>query len=125
MSHYEEGTWTPTLGGNAEYDIQAGHYRRVGAIVYFYGEIRSSSIGTGSTTQISGLPFSAEYSGGYQPGYYDGAAANIEGGMQGIVQGTALTMRNKGSASSAIGSVDFFQNNARHYFSGTYITSAA
>jgi hypothetical protein len=127
LSDVESGTWTPTLGGNTDansYNIQAGYYRKVGSIVYFYGELRPSSIGTGSTTQISGLPFTAAHSGGYQPGYYDGAASSIEGGMQGVVQATALTMRNKSSASNAIGNVDFWQNNARHYFSGTYITDS-
>ena len=127
LSDVESGTWTPTLGGNTNansYNIQAGYYRKVGPIVYFYGELRPTSIGTGSTTQISGLPFLAAHSGGYQPGYYDGAANNIEGGMQGVVQGTALTMRNKGSVSNHIGNLGFWQNNARHYFSGTYITNS-
>jgi hypothetical protein len=57
LDDYEEGTWTPSLGGTATYDRQDGNYTKVGRLVNIRCNIVVSSIGTGSTSQISGLPF--------------------------------------------------------------------
>ena len=57
FNDYEEGTWTPSLGGTATYLAQAGRYTKIGRIVSFQGIVYVNLIGTGSTTQISGLPF--------------------------------------------------------------------
>jgi len=57
LADYEEGTWTPTIGGNATYLAQEGYYTKVGRIVTIQGKIQINVIGTGSTTTISGLPF--------------------------------------------------------------------
>jgi hypothetical protein len=57
LDDYEEGTWTPTVGGNATYLVQEGFYTKVGRIVTIQGKIQINAIGTGSTTTISGLPF--------------------------------------------------------------------
>jgi hypothetical protein len=57
LDDYEEGTWTPTLGGNATYTQQGGTYTRVGRIVTVEGRLIVNAIGTGSATTVSGLPF--------------------------------------------------------------------
>lgn len=57
LDDYEEGAWTPTLGGTATYSNQLGFYIKIGAFVYVVGIIVVSSLGTGSTTTITGLPF--------------------------------------------------------------------
>jgi hypothetical protein len=57
LDDYERGTWTPTLGGTATYTIQKGYYVKIGRLVYVTCVIEVSSIGTGSTTTISGMPF--------------------------------------------------------------------
>ena len=57
LDDYEEGTWTPTVGGNAAYSVQSGSYTKVGNLVFIYGEMRISSMGTGTVNHISGLPF--------------------------------------------------------------------
>jgi len=57
LDDYEEGTWTPSLGGTTTYNTQAGRYTKVGRMVYASVVIAVNQIGTGSTTQISGLPF--------------------------------------------------------------------
>jgi len=121
LDDYEEGTWTPTLGGNAVYDIQAGRYRKVGAMVFIYLEIRPTTLGTGSTTQISGLPFSAgSSSNGINPAYYNGAATNIYT-LDGIIQATSISLYGRTSASNAASQTPaFFQNNARLYMTATY-----
>lgn len=57
LDDYEEGTWTPSLGGNTTYVTQVGRYTKVGRMVYVSAMITVNSIGTGSTSQITGLPF--------------------------------------------------------------------
>ena len=59
LDWYEEGTWTPSVGGNATYYGQVGNYTRVGNKVYVSGSIIINVLGTGSASIISGLPFAA------------------------------------------------------------------
>jgi hypothetical protein len=59
LDDYEEGTWTPNIGGNATYTLQHGNYTKVGNLVTVRGHITVNVIGTGSTGQISGLPFNS------------------------------------------------------------------
>ena len=58
LDDYEEGTWTPSLGGNTTYAAQVGTYTKIGKIVYVSAYLIVTTIGTGSTTYIDGLPFS-------------------------------------------------------------------
>ena len=53
---YSEGKFTPTLGGTATYLAQSGDYTRIGNRVFVDVILSVQSIGTGSTTVISGLP---------------------------------------------------------------------
>jgi hypothetical protein len=57
LDDYEEGTWTPSLGGNTTYNGQTGTYTKVGRMVVARGNVNVATIGTGSTRIISGLPF--------------------------------------------------------------------
>jgi hypothetical protein len=57
LDDYEEGTWTPSLGGTTTYSTQSGTYTKVGRLVFIRGVIVVTTIGTGSTTNITGLPF--------------------------------------------------------------------
>jgi hypothetical protein len=124
LDSYEEGTWTPSLGGNAQYNIQAGRYRKVGAIVFVYLELRANVLGTGSTTQISGLPFSAGSSAGITPAYYDGAATAIFN-LMGNLQNTTIALYGRTSAVNyASQTPAFFQDNARIYMTATYETAS-
>lgn len=59
LDWYEEGTWVPSVGGDATYTIQEGYYVRVGDLVYVQCQLLLNVLGTGSTTTISGLPFTA------------------------------------------------------------------
>jgi len=59
LDDYEEGTWTPTLGGfsSVTYDYREGSYIKIGRMVFaFWDFISSSKSGTGNS-QITGLPF--------------------------------------------------------------------
>ena len=60
LDDYEEGTWTPSLGGNTTYLIQEGKYTKIGNRVFVTAQIQVTTIGTGSTTTVSGLPFTTQ-----------------------------------------------------------------
>jgi hypothetical protein len=57
LDDYEEGTWTPSIGGTATYTTQAGTYSKVGNIVTLWFDIQINVLGTGTTTSFSGLPY--------------------------------------------------------------------
>jgi hypothetical protein len=82
LDDYEEGDWTPSLGGNATYTITSGRYVKVGRLVFVYGKIVVGVLGTGSTQVVSGLPFTANNptsvpSGSGSCSYWAGIAANV------------------------------------------------
>jgi hypothetical protein len=57
LDDYEEGTWTPNVGGNATYTNQLGNYTKIGNLVYVKFDITVNVIGTGSASVLYGLPF--------------------------------------------------------------------
>lgn len=59
LAYYGEGTATLSNGGNTTYTVQQARYTRIGriCILTFYHLI--NAIGTGSTSILSGLPFTA------------------------------------------------------------------
>lgn len=63
LDDYEEGSWTPSLGGsggqaNQTYSLRAGTYVKVGQLVLAYGRITLSALGTlTGAVWINGLPF--------------------------------------------------------------------
>jgi len=60
LDDYEEGTWTPTIGGNSTYNNQVGRYIKIGNMVWVNFAIGINAQGSGSTiSQISGLPFTS------------------------------------------------------------------
>jgi len=65
LDDYEEGTWTPVIGGvtsetGQAYTFQVGQYRKIGSFVQveFYVELSTEGTITGNI-QIKGLPFTA------------------------------------------------------------------
>jgi cytoskeletal protein CcmA (bactofilin family) len=67
LDDYEEGTWTPVLGGTTgdptvSYDIQKGWYQKFGSLVCFGGRLQwntSGSSGGSGDGVIKTLPFAA------------------------------------------------------------------
>lgn len=57
LDDYEEGTWTPSIGGTATYTTQVGRYVKIGKSVHVSFRLVINTRGTGSQTVISGLPF--------------------------------------------------------------------
>lgn len=75
LDDYEEGTWTPSVGGNATYTYQEGKYTKIGRLVFVHCHLTLNVIGTGSTTTISGLPFA--------PGVVSGGTVSYWGATNG------------------------------------------
>lgn len=59
LDDYEEGTFTPNLGGNTTYTTQTGIYTKIGRLVAINLYLQINVLGTGSINTISGLPFTA------------------------------------------------------------------
>lgn len=59
LDDYEEGTWTPTVGGTSTYSNQVGNYTKIGDKYTLWWDFTISSIGTGSGSTVSGCPFTA------------------------------------------------------------------
>jgi len=57
LADYEEGTWTPNLGGTEVLASVVGTYTKIGRQVTVSFSYTVTTIGTGSTQTISGLPF--------------------------------------------------------------------
>jgi len=91
LADYEEGTWTPSLGGTTTYAGQVGTYTKIGNLVEVNFALNITSIGTGSTSQISGLPFtpggSSTLTGSV--GYFDSVLSSTVGFFLRIDGGTA------------------------------------
>jgi hypothetical protein len=95
LDDYEEGTWTPSLGGNTTYYEQTAKYRKIGSLVHIDCRVKVNLIGTGATNVIYGLPF-APASGG---GSCAGAAAFYENLNQSFIY---LTFRVDAGGASEI-----------------------
>ena len=60
LDEYEEGTWTPNVGGNTTYSSQVGTYVKIGRLVFANFSFAITTLGTGgSISQINGLPFTS------------------------------------------------------------------
>ena len=66
LDDYEEGTWTPTLGGattdpTCTYAFNAGYYVKIGSLVYIKGGLRcTANSGGAGQLVIRGLPFTVD-----------------------------------------------------------------
>lgn len=122
---YEEGTWTPTLGGTATYWLQSGIYTKVGRLVHVTGSLVVNVLGTGSTTTISGLPFPSTGSPADFIGFpsFNTLASNVVY-LAGSADGSSnIVISSLTSAGTAMSSNPIFQNSTRVDFAGTYATS--
>ena len=121
LADYEEGDWTPSVGGNATYFAQTGRYTRVGQLVTFTATLYLNLIGTGSTTTISGLPFTASQRSSVSFGEIGGLATSVSS-LYGLINSGATTIGIRGItvASAANASITAFQNVTYLDFCGQY-----
>lgn len=114
-----QGTWTPSIGGTATYTIQSGTYTRIGTRVFFEGRLAINTVGTGSVSTISGLPFTAAQSAAATVGFWAGSATSYVS-LTGQIGGATIILRAIAAAGAALGSATFFANSADIIFSGCY-----
>jgi hypothetical protein len=66
LDDYEEGSWTPVIGGDGgtsgqAYSVQVGRYVKIGKMVIAQFRVQLSTLGTVTgAVQIQGLPFTSE-----------------------------------------------------------------
>ena len=123
LDDYEEGTWTPSLGGTATYNTQVGTYTKIGNIVSVRGRLVVSAIGTGSTITVSGLPFSASGSEIGALGITNSAVlATAVVSLNGQFNAGAgsFTVRSRTVASAGDATNAIFQTSTDISFSGSY-----
>ena len=85
FDHYEEGTWTATLGNVSAptYEAQGGVYTRIGRMVFCdctIGVASGLDTSDGSGFQIRGLPFTGSTTGGTVCLFSLGRYTNLLGG---------------------------------------------
>ena len=128
LDDYEEGTWTPSVGGTATYGAaNGGIYTKIGRVVNVSGIIEITLLGTGSGTTISNLPFTVAagtYPGNGSVGYFNAIAQSVVSfGPSANPNATTLNFRSLTAAASSQGNGNVIGNSARIDFSLTYITA--
>lgn len=122
LSDYEEGTWTPSVGGTATYSSQLGKYTKIGRQVSICGRFGITAIGTGSTTTISGLPYAMGTTGDgtLNVSYFANAVSAVTY-ITGYTSGTTLVMTSVGAASTNINNAaSTFRDGTSLIFQATY-----
>jgi hypothetical protein len=126
LDDYEEGTWSPAVGGTATYSGQDGRYTKVGRLVTCHFDITINLIGTGNTSQITNFPFTN--SGTITTGsvsFYAGIATAINF-ISFYLSGSAtncIFVGNSGNTTTITNAVSVFTNSTRVIGSITYSTS--
>ena len=125
LDDYEEGTFTPTLGGNTTYTTQIGRYTKIGNTVTCVWEIQVNTLGTGSTVSPFGFPF-AESSGTLSAGsigFFSSLATSVVS-MTYTLNGTYASFHTQGAAgASQTYTAAVWGNGARIIASITYRTA--
>lgn len=124
LDDYEEGSWTPVLGGTATYTVNAGRYVKIGRQVTVTGTISVNVLGTGSASVIQGLPFasSPEFNYSASIGYWASTASAFACIIGTCGSATNITLYSATSATGTLLNNNVFQNGTRVDFSMTYNT---
>ena len=133
LDDYEEGTWTPNVGGNASYTVQNGTYVKVGKMCTVACEMHINVIGNagsyGTLQQVRGLPFnsiaSPSHASSGAVGYCSGLSSNFIAFTLRIDANTNVVNSATQSAdgSSTRVSENLWTSGSRVLFSITYITA--
>jgi len=130
LDDYEEGTWTPSIGGTATYGTRWGTYTKIGNLVTITFNIGIDAIGTGSTGIISGLPFTISPStavndqSGFLSYFNNIATSVVFIALRGTLGGTTLFFSGLTAAGASVNnSLTVFQNGATIQAGMTYLTT--
>ncbi len=120
LDDYEEGTWTPSLGGNTTYtNNRFGKYTKIGRFVHADWDLTVNALGTGSAGVLTGFPFPMGNYGGVLSGYcsyYTGLAVTVTYLSCYIISNTSnmyFTGHNVGAAANIGNALSVFQNSTR------------
>lgn len=100
LDDYEEGSWTPIVGGTATYTAQQGTYTKIGRYVFIRCSLVINVIGTGSTSVISGLPFAASSNSSMYVGKSTTLATNVVS-IAGSALSTSIELRSRTAAAAS------------------------
>ena len=119
LDYYEAGTWTPSVGGTATYSARSGTYTRIGRRVFVDLDISMLIIGTGSTSNIEGLPFWTAKEGIASTSYFGACATAIVCTM-GMINGTSIQLYSLTAAAGSATVVSVIGSGTRLVMSGSY-----
>lgn len=116
------GNWTPSLGGDTTYTNQVGRYVRFGRLCYVSCSLIINVLGTGSTSEISGLPFTSYAAdAALVPG--ETASLAVSPVSLNLIIGAGLTtvvVKGRTAGAAATSTQAIFGNGASLSFSGFY-----
>ena len=122
LDDYEEGTFTPSVGGNATYNSQIGKYIKIGRSVTIKLEMHINVLGTGSTSTVTGIPFAADTEAPLAVAKATNTSAAY-GSIQARIAGTTLYyMTRQGNVTNQGTNTAIHANNFLIQCSGSYIT---
>jgi hypothetical protein len=131
LDDYEEGTWSPSVGGNATYSVgNSGTYIKVGKMVTVNFDLQISTLGTGSTTAITNFPFASDNTGFPRTGccsYYAGLTVSpifIAFYLSNNSTANAFVWNTAGSATVGFNSAPLFANGSRITGAITYTAAS-
>lgn len=124
LDDYEEGPWTPSVGGTATYTNQLGSYIKIGRSVTLNGRLTINVIGTGSTFAITGIPFASDaaVAGALAVSSSSNLALSVVS-ISIIVNGSTLQISSRTAASVSDGLNSVLGSNANVSFSGSYVSA--
>lgn len=107
LDDYEEGTWTPSVGGTATYLNQVGKYTKIGRLVTALLHVEINAIGTGSTTTLTGAPFAPSLMASCSVGLFTNSVTAFVF-LAFTLSGTTFTCRTLTAAAASVGSDALF-----------------
>jgi hypothetical protein len=126
LDDYEEGTWTPSIGGTATYSGRSGNYVKIGRVVYLDFYIEINVLGTGSTTSITGgVPFNCSNTivASGSTTYQANLATSVVSIGALFIGSTSIRFDNRTAASATAAQNAVFANTTAIYGSITYLTT--
>ena len=123
LDDYEEGTWTPTVGGNTSYTARSGTYTKIGNLVFIRCQVVVNTLGTGDGATISGLPFTNNVTEAFLGVTYFGSLAvnTTYLAMRTINDTTSIKASFKASSGNGMGvNPTFLGDGTEIVFSGCY-----
>ena len=125
LDDYEEGSWTPSAGGTATYTSRTALYTKIGRQVTLTCDMTINSIGTGTTSTLTGLPFTVSSRLATGPCFWSGISSNVGALFVCVETGSSnITFRGYNSAgSSSSDAWTTLKNGTRVVFTLTYDTA--